>query len=616
MKKYTKGFILCFVLYFTVLSLVGCVSTTNTSNSRNFGEETESQLLPAYVYQGNDKKWGFIDVTGEFIIQPQYDETYDFTHNLAIVREKGFYGVVNKKGEYVLEPEFLYIQDIHDDVIVGIKNDYNHYRLYNHNGNLIKEVNGNISEFSEGIALFTTSNDWPNDRYGYLDTKGNILIEENLLKGTAFQDGVAVVQTEDMTFSVIDKKGTVLNIFQESIIGEISEGVLIYRDEVTSKVGYISINGEKITEAIFDDGNPFKDGLAEVMITDPIGNNSYGLINKDGDYVLEVDYNGIQVINEELYAINNSSDLIGRVWDDYVPKAILDQNGELISDYIYYQIGKVTQDIYYVFDGINSYITDQHFAPLPNFPELNGAVEITFINGIFKIQLDHELLYLSEEGKTIWQDEYTYPLANGPSIIKKKLRSDRFNLVYYPQLINHPNASIERDLNILIESIFLPDDEKATDEDFEDYYQTIDKDFEVNEIGELLTIVEKGYLYFLGGAHGTPWIKSHHININTGEYFTLNDLFLPDSNYLSKLEAIVLEQIEEQQKEDPIYFEWASPTVTDQQFFLLTDEGLEIYYQVYEIASYAVGMPSFFIPYEEVMDLLNTDGSFWKSLDI
>jgi hypothetical protein len=51
------------------------------------------------------------------------------------------------------------------------------------------------------------------------------------------------------------------------------------------------------------------------------------------------------------------------------------------------------------------------------------------------------------------------------------------------------------------------------------------------------------------------------------------------------------------------------------QGFTVTKDGLEIYFDPYEIAPYAAGFPAFDIPYSELSDILDTQGAFFQSFD-
>ena len=51
------------------------------------------------------------------------------------------------------------------------------------------------------------------------------------------------------------------------------------------------------------------------------------------------------------------------------------------------------------------------------------------------------------------------------------------------------------------------------------------------------------------------------------------------------------------------------------QAFHLENDGLIIYFGEYEIAPYAAGLPEFYIPFSEIMDLIDTEGDFWKAFN-
>ena len=58
-------------------------------------------------------KCGYIDITGKYVIEPQFDYADDFTDNgLARVRigdwETGKYGYIDITGKYVIEPVISY----------------------------------------------------------------------------------------------------------------------------------------------------------------------------------------------------------------------------------------------------------------------------------------------------------------------------------------------------------------------------------------------------------------------------------------------------------------------------------------------------------------------------
>ena len=60
------------------------------------------------IGDGTTGKWGFIDKTGSFVINPQFDFAWSFSDGLAAVRigdyETGKYGFIDKTGSFVINP--------------------------------------------------------------------------------------------------------------------------------------------------------------------------------------------------------------------------------------------------------------------------------------------------------------------------------------------------------------------------------------------------------------------------------------------------------------------------------------------------------------------------------
>jgi hypothetical protein len=50
------------------------------------------------------RKFGFVDKTGKYVMNPQFDEARQFSEGLANVRVGGRWGIVDKTGRYVWKP--------------------------------------------------------------------------------------------------------------------------------------------------------------------------------------------------------------------------------------------------------------------------------------------------------------------------------------------------------------------------------------------------------------------------------------------------------------------------------------------------------------------------------
>jgi len=115
---------------------------------------------------------------------------------------------------------------------------------------------------------------------------------------------------------------------------------------------------------------------------------------------------------------------------------------------------------------------------------------------------------------------------------------------------------------------------------------------------------------FTGGAHGLTIIKSLTFDIATGKQYELKDLFKPDSDYVTKLSAIIQNKITEW--EIQLLDEFTS--IRSDQDFYLADHSLVIYFQLYEITPYVAGFPYFPIPILDIQDIIQPDGPLDKLL--
>ncbi len=107
------------------------------------------------------------------------------------------------------------------------------------------------------------------------------------------------------------------------------------------------------------------------------------------------------------------------------------------------------------------------------------------------------------------------------------------------------------------------------------------------------------YIY-QGGAHGNTLRQSDTFDMCTGGIIKLNSLFPSDSRWRSKLLAQVIKSADGNSN---LYFENYRELIVknfNPDSFYLTGNGVAIYYQQYEIGPYAIGIPVFEIPYQDL----------------
>jgi hypothetical protein len=134
------------------------------SCNKNSAVINRGMSLFPIIYEG---KYGFIDSSGNVIIEPQFLAVGGFTEGLAFARIKGTYGYIDFTGEFVIPPQFDY-----------------------------------ATPFSEGIAIV-----YSDGKPFYIDLKGQKVFESEYADLGPFMDGRAIVKTNSRKFGVINKQG-------------------------------------------------------------------------------------------------------------------------------------------------------------------------------------------------------------------------------------------------------------------------------------------------------------------------------------------------------------------------------------------------------------------------
>jgi len=200
--------------------------------------------------------------------------------------------------------------------------------------------------------------------------------------------------------------------------------------------------------------------------------------------------------------------------------------------------------------------------------------------------------------------------------------------------INIPNAegnsSLSTSINSKIESLiantlnFVDDDSEAISlkdalEKFDNEYKSFKNDFEENALvweasfdgevtyqsSEIISIALTSYLN-TGGAHGSMNVTYLNFNPNTGALFTHEDLISNTPAFTTLAQQHFMSAIKTRNDlgiED--YFFGDDFQLPENIGY--NDEGIILFYNVYEIAAYAIGITEFTIPYEEVAFHLNVN---------
>ena len=244
-----------------------------------------------------NKGFGFIDKSGKFVIEPKFIDATDFSEGLsAVVLPYGKCQFIDKSGKVIisLNKDIMVAHSFHNGMAMVIN--YNNEKSYiNKKGEFIinKQINPNL-DFSEGLARFSKYDSISKKMsFGFINTKGEIVIQNlNFNFVSSFSEDLAIFSI-DNKYGFIDKKGAIVINPQFNSARVFKNGLASVRIEQGNNVfkwGYIDKKGKFIIEAQFDDASYFSEnGFAKVGVKND-ETILYGFINRTGKYEINPQY--------------------------------------------------------------------------------------------------------------------------------------------------------------------------------------------------------------------------------------------------------------------------------------------------------------------------------------
>jgi len=282
------------------------------------------------AFESADGKHGYIDESGAVVIEPKFDNWTDFSEGLAAVSVDFEWGYIDRTGKWAISPQFALgrpfsnglarvevpltgkasfppgrlkhgfidktgkiVIDSTDEILSGtfsedvgtvqfLTNRGPNAVLIDKTGKTILAVDDIDSDgFSEGLVPAKKNKKW-----GYLNTKGQFVIEPQFEKAYPFSEGLAAVSVGEK-WGFIDHSGRLV-ITPKYRIGwdrrqhAFSEGLaLVY---LRDQCAYIDKSGKIVIRINCSDADQFSGGIASV-ITGAEKREKRGYINKQGRYI-------------------------------------------------------------------------------------------------------------------------------------------------------------------------------------------------------------------------------------------------------------------------------------------------------------------------------------------
>lgn len=244
--------------------LVSCMQRPEPSTTAASGSMLLPQEVDFTVFNGGHNTWGYIDLTGEFLIKARFEAAQRFSEDFAVVcnlkgrllaRKVPKYGFIKRSGDYLIEPQFDDARSFKNGlaaVEIGKK-----WGFIDRMGKIaIPAQYDDVGEFIDGLAPAVIGGHGWYGMWGYLEPSGGWAIESKFDGARPFSEGLAAVWT-----------GAVWRV---SGVTNIKSG---------GGWGYIDRTGKLVIPARFHEVQPFHEGLA---VAAELGTLLHGYLDKSG----------------------------------------------------------------------------------------------------------------------------------------------------------------------------------------------------------------------------------------------------------------------------------------------------------------------------------------------
>ena len=290
----------------------------------------------------------------------------------------------------------------------------------------------------EEVEQFSYFKLYENEKYGVIDTKGNILVEPKYDMLTIPNPSKAVFigyfnynsekgeyQTEvlnDKNEKILTEYEQVLPLMFKDASSEVpyEKSVLYYREN--GKYGIINFQGKKITKAIYDsiESLLYKEGCLLVK-----QNDKYGIINIKGKEIIETSYDSISADGyyDEEKKYQKAGFIVGKKQEEGYRYGYFNNNGKMILEVEYNEIDRVTE----ITEESEIYLLAFKKGQAGVYKEKNQIIkhlyeeiEYNKKNQLFIVQKNNKQGIITKEGNKIIDVKYDYIMVSDESILAEK----------------------------------------------------------------------------------------------------------------------------------------------------------------------------------------------------
>lgn len=312
----------------------------------------------------NHGKWGLVDKNGSWKLTAQYEHIGRFEGGLAPVKLDGKWGLIDTNLTVVIQPQYdgVEIMQLADNYFIRTDIKSPSYGYINSKGDMVLQARyQNAGKFSEGLAAAQKE-----DKWGYIDPQGNWVIEAQFRDAGPFSGGLARVRAGKRGWQYINTSGALA--FEQKFyrLREFHEGRAAA--QLGGAWGYIDESGAWIVEPQFRKALDFKEGVAIVT-----KKGRTGIIDLNGKWVVPAKYYKIEPFQDGLAKVRLKSGF-----------GFVDREGNKVVKAKYRRLGDFHEGLAYFKDGYQYGFLDRtgkvvikdQFAQAKDFNEGIAAVRL------------------------------------------------------------------------------------------------------------------------------------------------------------------------------------------------------------------------------------------------
>jgi hypothetical protein len=258
------------------------------------GEKIKMKISFLDAHQYNDGmlavkvgvNWGFVDTSGELVIQAKYKEVTDFYDGYALVSDNNGTFVLDKNGKETKVNSKGDIKSIyHFSEGLAIIETEGNFGFVNTEGTITIEPKFlTVGYFSNGLAWARAKD----NKIGFINTKGEWEIKPVFFAARPFDEKSGRARIKDASgWGYVNKKGEILKIKEAEVFDDFEDGLCALR--VNNLWGYIDGDGKWVIEPKFEAITPFENGFARIR-----KKGKWGVINQKGEWILQPFYDNIK----------------------------------------------------------------------------------------------------------------------------------------------------------------------------------------------------------------------------------------------------------------------------------------------------------------------------------